>query len=109
MITPKLDAASYTCSNNKCYLTWVSDNTAVSYEIYRNDVLLDTVTLKDLDEPFVFLRYPRNKHLRNNLLKSKMYVDETVKKFNTYDYKIRAVYENDEYSSYSNMRYVRCE
>lgn len=109
MITPRLDAASYTCSDNKCYLTWVSDNTATSYEIYRNDVLLDTVILKDLDEPFIFLRYPRNTHLRNNLLKSKVYIDETIKKFNTYEYKIKAVYENGEHSSYSNMRYVKCE
>ena len=108
MITPILDAASYLCYDNKCYLTWVYDSNAISYEIYRDGILLDTVELKKLDTPFVFLRFPRNTHLRNNLLKSKVYVDETVRNFKEYTYQIRAVYEND-VSEFSNKRYVKCD
>ena len=109
MINPILDTVSYTCADNKCYLTWVYDETVISYEIYRNNVLLTTVPLKELEEPFIFLRFPRNKLFRNKLLNSKMYVDDTIKKFNTYEYKIRAVYENNQYSDYSNVKYVLCE
>jgi hypothetical protein len=104
-----LDTVSYTCADNKCYLVWEFDTAAISYEIYRNNKLIDTVLLKELDEPFMFLRFPRNKHLRNILLKSKMYVDDTVKKFNIYEYKIRPIYENNKYGIYSNIRYVICE
>lgn len=106
---PILNTISYTCADNKCYLTWVYDKNVILYEIYRNDVLLNTVTLKELDEPFIFLRFPRNKLFKNKLLISKMYVDDTVKKFNTYEYKIRAIYENDVYSDFSNIKYVKCE
>ena len=109
MLKPKLDTVSYTCSDNKCYLVWVYDKSALSYEIYRNNILLSTVSLKELDEPFTFLRFPRNALFRNKLLKSKMYVDDTIKKFNTYEYKIRAIYENNQYSDYSNAKYVLCE
>lgn len=106
---PILNTVSYTCADNKCYLVWVYDNAVTSYEIYRNNVLLNTVTLKELDEPFIFLRFPRNKLFSNKLLVSKMYVDDTVKKFNTYEYKIRAIYKNDSYSDFSNIKYVKCE
>lgn len=109
MLKPVLDTVSYTCADNKCYLVWVYDKSVISYEVYRNDVLLNTINLKDLDEPFIFLRFPRNKLFRNKLLNSKMYIDDAVKKFNTYQYKIRAVYENNQYSEYSNIRYVVCE
>lgn len=109
MLKPVLDTVSYTCADNKCYLVWVYDKTAISYEIYRNDVLLTTITLKELDEPFIFLRFPRNTLFRNKLLKSKMYVDDTVKKFNKYTYKIRAVYDNNQYSDYSDIKCVLCE
>lgn len=109
MIKPILDTVSYTCADNKCYLVWTYDKAVISYEIYRNNVLLNTINLKDLDEPFIFLRFPRNKLFRNKLLKSKMYVDDTVKKFNTYEYKIRAIYEDNQYSEYSNTKYVLCE
>lgn len=109
MLKPKLDSVSYTCADNKCYLVWVYDKTAISYEIYRDNVLLGTFEVKELDEPFIFLRFPRNTLFRNKLLKSKMYVDDTIKKFNTHEYKIRAVYENNQYSDYSNIKYVKCE
>ena len=109
MLKPVLDTVSYTCADNKCYLIWVYDKTVLSYEIYRDNVLLKTVNLKELDEPFMFLKFPRNKLFRNKLLNSKMYIDDTVKKFNTYQYKIRAVYENNQYSEYSNIRYIICE
>ena len=109
MLTPVLSTVSYTCIDNKAYLVWEYDKTAISYEIYRNNVLLETIELKDLDRPFMFLRFPRNTLFRNKLLKSKIYIDETVQKFNTYEYKVRAVYENNEYSNYSNIKYVKCE
>ena len=109
---PRINTASYTCADNKCYLVWVydkHDRTIASYEIYRNNILLNTVTLKELDEPFIFLRFPRNKLFNNKLLSSKMYVDDTVKKFNTYEYRIRAVYKDETYSDFSNIKYVKCE
>ena len=109
MINPKLYTVSYTCIDNKVYLVIEYDTTAISYEIYRNDELLTTLKLEELDEPFMFLRFPRNKLFRNKLLNCKMYVDDTVKKFNTYEYKVRAVYENNQYSDYSNIKYVKCE
>lgn len=109
MLTPVLSTVSYTCIDNKVHLVWEYDKEAISYEIYRNNVLLETIELKDLDRPFMFLRFPRNTLFRNKLLKSKIYTDETVQKFNTYEYKIRAVYENNEYSNYSNIKYVKCE
>ena len=109
MLKPILDSVSYTCADNKCYLVIEYDKTATSYEIYRNDELLTILKLEELDEPFTFLRFPRNKLFRNKLLNCKMYVDDTVKKFNTYEYKVRAVYENNQYSDYSNTKYVLCE
>lgn len=109
MLKPILDSVSYTCADNKCYLVWVYDKTAISYEIYRNNELLGTFKIEELDEPFIFLRFSRNTLFRNRLLKSKMYIDDTIKKFNTYEYKIRAIYENNKYSDYSNTKYVLCE
>lgn len=109
MLKPILDTVSYTCADNKCYLVWVYDKTVISYEIYRNNVLLTTVNLEELDEPFIFLRFPRNTLFKNKLLKSKMYIDDTIKKFNTYEYKIRAIYENNQYSDFSNIKYIKCE
>ena len=97
MLNPKLYTVSYTCIDNKVYIIWEYDKTAISYEIYRNNVLLTTLKLEELDEPFTFLRFPRNKLFRNKLLNCKMYVDDTIKKFNTYEYKIRAIYENNQY------------
>ena len=66
MINPKLYTVSYTCIDNKVYLVIEYDKTAISYEIYRNDELLTTLKLEELDEPFMFLRFPRNKLFRNN-------------------------------------------
>lgn len=109
MLNPILSTVSYTCIDNKSYLVWEYDASAIAYEIYRNDNLLATVNLEELDEPFIFLRFPRNKLLRNKLLNSKMYVDDTVKKFNEYAYKIRAVYENNQYSEFSNVKYTLCQ
>lgn len=109
MMTPVLFTIAYICSENKGYLVWEYDSNALSYEIYRNGNLLDTIDLKDLDTPFMFLRFPRNTHLRNKLLNCKMYVDETIKRFNEYEYKVRAVYEDNQYSQFSNIKYIKCE
>lgn len=109
MINPELSTASYTCADNKVYLVWVYDKDAVAYEIYRNNKLIATPEIKELDEPYIFLRFPRNTLFRNKLLLSKMYVDDTVNKFNTYEYKIRAVYEDEQYSEYSDIKYVKCD
>ena len=106
---PIINTIAYTCSDNKCYITWVYDKMATAYEIYRNDILLKTVAINELDEPFIFSKFPRNKLFRSRLLISKSYIDDTVKKFNTYEYKIRAIYENGTYSDYSNIKYVLCE
>lgn len=109
MLIPELSTASYTCADNKVYLVWVYDKNATAYEIYRNNKLIATSEVKELDEPFMFLRFPRNTLFRNRLLLSKMYTDDTVKKFNTYEYKIRAVYEDNQYGEYSNIKHVKCE
>lgn len=109
MIKPVLNTASYTCADNKCYLVWLCDKDAVAYEIYRNDNLLGTFKIEELDKPFMFLRFPRNTLFRNNMLLSKVYVDNTVKRFNTYEYKIRPIYENNIVGEFSNIKHVKCE
>lgn len=109
MIKPVLNTVSYTCSDNKCYLVWLYDKDAIAYEIYRNDTLLGTFNVKELDVPFMFLRFPRNTLFRNNMLSSKVYIDNTVRRFNTYEYKIRPIYMDNKVGEFSNTKYVKCE
>ena len=107
MKTPQLNA-SYMCQNNTCYLTWIYDDEATAYEIYRDGILLNTVPLEELDEPFIFLNFPRNKHLRNTMILSKMYADTTIERFKNYIYKIRPIYNEEPYN-FSNEKLVITE
>ena len=107
MKTPELNA-SYMCQNNTVYLTWMYDEEATAYEIYKDGNLLTTIPLEELDEPFIFLNFPRNRHLRNTMILSKMYTDTDIQKFKEYTYKVRPIYNEEPYN-FSNEKLVVTE